>query len=897
MTRRPLLERLALGACRLCLRAHPAATRERYARDMLTDAGDAIRHARIRGGVVRMAQVTAAELLDLLHSGVRDRRGVRVTGSQKSRPSRGGVDVFPTILEWRHAFRRLAAQPGHAAVIVLALALGIGANTVVFSVADAVLFRAPYPNAGRLIELFNQPAGGTTFFPGLTQPAVDEWRRQTGLFERVEGFDFGTFVVTSGAEPEALPGAFVTPGLFPALGVRPALGRLFEAGDDAPGRNRVVLLSDDLWRRHFGADPGVVGREIVTDAGPYTVVGVMPRGFRFPLGPQKLWLPLSGPARATSRLQVVAMLPPGVSTAAAQERADVVATALQKERPMPMGWGVRVMPLRGVMTDITTRQGLRVLLGAVTLVLLIACANVANLFLAQALSRDRELTVRSALGATRWRLVRELLAEGMVLATAGGLAALVIGWWGVEAATALAPDRITRLTASEIRLDGRALLFTLIITLATGVLFAMLPAVRASRSALTPALATRTGTGGRSHTRMRAALVIGEVALSVIVLIGAVLLVRSFAKLQAVEIGYDARNLLQVSVSLPANRYTPSTQQAFFRNLEDSVRSMPGVHAVTAGDGLPAGGSIHFVKLLIEGREPETGTAIVPGSAVAPGYFSALGIRITAGRTFGEDERADAVIISESMAANYWPGGTPIGARIRLRAGDPWKTVVGVASEVHQEHRQKHFSPFEIYTPLWTRAADPLPPSSPATGARLPAMTLFVRAERPMALMPLIKQAVWRMEPGQPVGEGLLTEDMLARAFAEQRFAATLMTLFAGLALALAVAGLYALLSQMVVQRTHEIGVRIALGARTSDVLNLIVLRGMALTVLGICLGTGAAYMLSRYLRSQLYAIAPTDPRSFVAVAMVVTAVALIACWMPARRAVSVDPVDALRTE
>ena len=892
--RRPVVEALTMAMGRLLLRLHPRNVRARYGADVLVALRDGLRQAQRRGRLAALA-FALLETIDLAMAGVSARRGSYVRASNTVLSS-GGRSVFPTWLEWRHALRRLLARPGYAAIVIGALALGIGANTVVFSVADAVLLRgAPYPNGPRLIELYNRPLHGRVFHPGVLVPAMQEWQRQTDIFERVEGFNYGSFIVTSGVEPETIGGAYVTPGLFPTLGVRPALGRLFNAEEGAPGRNRVVILSHRLWQRAFGGDPQVLGKPIVLGDDSYSVIGVMPQGFRFPAAHQLVWLPgpPPGPSR-NPRWQAVALLAAGVSVEAAQARADTIAAGLQAARPTATGWGLRLMPLRGTTMNDTTRQALKILVGAVTLVLLIACANVANLFLAQALARDREMSIRAALGAGRWRLVRELLAEGMCLAALAGMVAVAIGWWGVDAAAAIAPDRITRFSASEIRFDGRTFAFTAVVTFATGLLFGILPALRASRPALSPALAGRTTTSARQHGRLRSVLVVGEVALSVVLLVGAALLIRSFVRLQSVDIGYDASNLLNISVSLPADRYPQAQQQEFVRNLQQAIKSMPGVHAVTAGTGLPADAGIYFGELEVQGRPRDGKSLIVPGTDVAPDYFATIGIPLIAGRTFSEDDPPEAVIISESLARKHFPAGDAIGARLRLDERDKWKTVVGVAGEVRQANQPAEFSEFELYFPLWPRRETVASPPPTTPGARVSTL-LFVRADRPMALVPLIKHAVWAVEPREPVGDGALAEHTLARAFAEQRFALTLMTVFAALALVLAVAGLYAVLSQTVVQRTQEIGVRMALGAQRVDIWNLIVLRGMVLTAAGIAVGVAGAFALSKYIRSQLYETSPTDPASIALVALLMLAVALAACWMPTRRAMSVDPITALR--
>jgi predicted permease len=897
-----MIERALRLLFSLCLRAQPAKVLDSHRSDMETTFADLYARTRSVHGRVAAIRAAVAECLDVVTTGVAARRRAKRPVLPTPHPSRG-VTVVPTFNEVTVGVRRLLKQPLYSGIVVLVLTLGIGVNTVVFSIADGLLLRGvPYPNAARLVELFNSDGRGGGF-PGVQPDTFAEWGAQKDIFERLEGFAYGSFGAAGSAEPELLGGARVTPGLFPMLGVSPQLGRLFDPGEGVPGRDHVVILSDPLWKRYFGGDPSVIGRVLTLNDQRYEVIGVMPKGFRFPAGPHELWIPQAIGATGES-LEGLALLPPGVDRALAQQRVDTMAAALEQSKPRPRGWKLMLTPFRGDGLNDTTRRALQILLGAVGLVLLVACANVANLFLAQAIVRQRELSIRAALGASRWRLMRELLVEGVILATCGGLLGTLLSIWGLRAALAVAPETQVRWSVNVIGLNERALIFTAAATILTGLLFAILPALRGSKADTTDALKVKTTVAAGSQGRVRAALVIAEVALSVILLVGAALLIRSFMRLQAVDVGFDTENLLRIALSLPTDKYPRPVRQEFFTNLEAAVRALPGVRAVTTANGLPGGGSIHFGEIQVEGAEAEPKLSIIPGASVAPAYFDTIGIPIIAGRTFRPDDTSQSVVISQSMAAKLWPDGGAVGSRFRLGTSGPWRTVVGVASEVRQEHlwRASRSSSgasliveYEIYFPVWPKVTTPTAPRSGPVTRDYNQLVLIVRGDDVMSVVPAIKAAVWALDPTQAIGEISLASHELAEHLAERRFSLTLMALFAALALVLSIAGLYAVLSQIVAQRRHEIGVRMALGARGGDVQRMILSRGMTLVAIGLAVGLAGAWSLSRYLASQLYEISPRDPISFAIVTMCLIGAALLACWVPTRRAVAIEPAVALR--
>ena len=817
-------------------------------------------------------------------------------------------------MDIRIAIRRLTARPAYTLLIVITLALGIGAATAVFSVVDQTVLRpAPFVEAHRLVDVLHisrtTGGGGSS----LTPQKIVGWQSQPALFDRFEAFAFQQMDLTGEAEPERIRGLLVSLGLFPMLGVGPHLGRGFEQGDGAPGSERVVIIGELLWQRRFGGQADVLGRQVTLNDEDYTVIGVMPRRFRLLDEKESFWLPVDLKARITEAglggFYGVGRLAPGVTHAAAQTMANEIADRLQQESPLAMTWGLGLEKKRVARVDDTTRTALLVLLGAVGFVLLITCANVANLFLSQAPARQREMAIRSALGAARGQLVRSVLTESLLLAIVGGLLGVVLAHWGVEAILAAAPERLVSRSTVPIEIDGRILAIAALLTLLTGFVFGLFPAVRGSRPNLETTLR------GAGHSRARGAygrvpgsLVVLEVAFAVILLVGAALMMRTLANLNAIDAGFDARGVVTMHVALPSDRYpTRAARMAFFDTLTEKLRGVPGISGVAVSQGTPPSiGGISFGKPEIEGRgQLDDKTVIVPNGTVSRDYFRTLGIPHLAGRGFDAVEAEDSVIVSKGFADRYWPEGNAVGGRFRMGSNFPWVTVIGVVGSVQADGARDDRTTLQFYyswaqrpapaTPV--AAAPPSPPGSGPPRRNYDYRQLIVRADDPAAAIPQIKQAIWSIDRNQPVERVALVADTYAEMFAKQRFVLLLMGAFAVVALVLTAAGIFGVLSQAVAQRTREIGIRVALGARPADVMKLVVSRGMLLTAIGITIGLGGALFLVRTVRALLYGVRATDPVSFAAVAFVLLSVALLACWLPTRAAMRVHPAVALRTE
>ena len=825
---------------------------------------------------------------------------------------------MPIFHDVKIAVRRLAARPAYTLLILGTLALGIGAATAVFSVVDQTILRpAPFPHADRLVDVLHihsvRKSGGSSMTPQKTLG----WQGQPSLFERLELYAHQQVDVTGGAEPERLTGLNVSLGLFDMLAARPQVGRSFSVGDGTPGSERVVLISDAVWRRRFGGEADVLGQRIKFNETDYTIIGVMPRRFRLLSEEESFWLPVDLQAFASdTRFQGHAMgrLAPGVRPEDAQKLADTLTERMDKEMPIPATWGLRIDRKHIARVDATTRTALFVLLGAVGFVLLITCANVANLFLSQAPTRQREMAVRSALGAGRAALVRSVLVESLLLAVVGGALGIVLANWGVGAILAAAPDRMVSLSTTPIEVDGRVLAVAAVLTILTGFIFGLLPALRGSRPNLETTLRTAGGSGTRgSYGRVPGSLVVLEVAFAVILLVGAALMTRTLSNLNAIDAGFEPDGLITMHIALPSDRYPNMTAYvAFFDAISEKLRGVPGISGAAVSQGTPPSiGGISFGRPEIEGHgTPDTKTMVIPNGMVAATYFDTLGIPLIAGRNFQPGEPEGGVIISKAFADKYWPNGNAVGGRFRMSASWPWSTVIGIVGSVQTSAGGDERTTIQFYYPYIARppkpaAAGTVPPSAAATQAK-PSATprrsygyaqLIVRADNPSKAIPLIKQQIWSIDPNQPVEKVALVADTYAEMFAKQRFVLMLMGAFALVALVLTAAGIFGVLSQAVAQRTREIGIRMALGARPADVMKLIVSRGMVLTVTGAVLGIGAALALVKTLRTLLYGVEPTDPVSFAVVTVLLLAVALIACWLPTRAAMRVHPAVALRTE
>ena len=796
------------------------------------------------------------------------------------------------IQDLRYGLRMLLNKPGFAAVAVITLALGIGANTAIFSVVNAVLLSSlPYNDPARLVTVLHddsKPVAPANFF---------DWRDQNQVFESIAAAQYWTPNLTGRDRPEHLDALQLTADMFHLLGVNPSLGRTFIAGEDQPGNEHVVILGHRLWERRFGGDAAVVGQQITLDGESYTVVGVMPPNFQFaPFWATRaeLWAPLNLATRIDDRggqsLRVFARLKPGVTPEQAQAEMETIHQRLEQQYPESnKGLIVSVDPLLEKVVG-KTRPALLILLGAVGFVLLIACANVANLMMAKAAARQKEIAVRTALGATRGRIIRQLLTESVLLALAGGAMGLLLAAWGIDALVALSPANLPRV--QTVSLDRYVLGFTLAISVLTGVLFGLAPALHASKLDLNEALkeGERGSTEGK-RSGIRRLLVISEIALALILLVGGGLMIRSFLRLQSIDPGFNPRNVLTMTVSLAGSQHSTSTKRlVFFDELLGRIESLPGVQSASGINHLPLGGDTWGIGFAIEGRPlPPPGER--PGAVyriVRPHYFQTMGATLLEGRDFTERDNESApgvVIINETFARRHWPNEDPIGKRIRIAIDESGpREIVGVVKDVKQRDWTAEPQP-EMYLPHFQAAAPRY-------------LTLVVRADsNPLNLAAAVEGEVWAIDKNLPVSEVRSMEEVIAASIAQQRFNVLLLGIFASVALILAAVGIYGVMSYSVTQRTQEIGIRMALGAQTSDVLKMVVGQVMKLVAIGIGAGLIGAFLLTRLLSSLLYQVSATDPVTFAVIALVLTSVALLACYLPARRAAKVDPMTALRYE
>jgi putative ABC transport system permease protein len=789
----------------------------------------------------------------------------------------------------KYALRSLGKNPAFTAIAIITLALGIGANTAIFSVVNGVLLRPlPYPEPEQLVTLKSNQS----------VPDLDDIQAQSRSFESLGGATVQAADYSGGAEPVQIELGLVAADFFKVLGARTALGRTITAEDDRFEGERVVVLSHGLWQRQFGGNTGIVGQEINLAAQSYTVIGVLAPDFQPPRAtneafvPIRVFYPLAAKARGAHILRVYGRLRPGVTLSAAQSELRVIDHRMEQADPEESKNRQTVVLSLHERTVGNIRPALLVLFGAVGLVLLIACANFANLLLARMAGRAQELTVRAALGAGRWRLIRQVLVESVVLALLGGLGGLLLGSWGMDALLAVKPENLPRV--ENVYLDGPVLAFTFFLSLGTGILFGVLPAWQATRVELNSML----NSGGRGATaarsRFRNGLVVAELGLALVLLIGAGLLGKAFWQITSVAPGFNPENVVTVRVDLPKARYELVPAQTQFREqVLENLNSLPGVSAAMVSE-IPLGGNAINHNFIIEGRPPLT-----PGEepelysrSVAGEYFRVLGIPILQGRALTRDDRSDAPlvgVINESMARQYFPEQNPIGARIRWARSDEiqWITIVGVAGNVRHFGLANAEEP-AVYTPFaqsgqeWKRWSEIVVRSQGTPGP---------------ALVSQLKAMVWKVDPAIPVTKVRTMSEVMSISLAAQRFNTFLLGVFATVALLLASVGLYGVLAFSVAQRTREIGIRMALGAQTRDVLRLILRQGLTLSLLGIVAGVCVSLAGTRVLAGFLHGVAPTDPATFAAVALILVAVALVACLVPARRAMRVDPIVALRHE
>ncbi len=803
----------------------------------------------------------------------------------------------------RYGSRMLLKHPGFTVVAVIALALGIGANTAIFSVVNAVLLRPlPFAEPDRLMVVYESRTdrGGTR--SSVSYPDFADWRDQNTVFERMSTYRDTDFVLTGDGEPARLHTGVVNADLFPLLGATPILGRPFRTEEDKPGEGgRVVLLSQQLWQHRFNGDPNIVGKSLVLNGKSYSVVGVMPQGFHFPVdaAPFDLWTTVAVdsemfPQRGAHYMHVLARLKPGVTLAQAKAEMEGIASNLERQYPDENSHrGVAIVPaLDSLVGDV--RPALLILLGAVGLVLLIACVNVANLLLARATTRHKEMAIRAALGASRLRVVRQLLTESILLSLAGGALGLLVALWGTGILVSLSTDDLPR--AAQIGLDVRVLGFTLLVSLITGIVFGLVPAIQSSRTDLTESLKEggRGSTEGAGQNRLRAALVVGEVAIAIVLLAGAGLLIQSLRHLRQVSPGFDPHNVLSFSIGLPEVRYKPQQQVEFYRQLKARLESLPGVRSASAIMPLPLSGDRMGVTFETEGRPIAKGE--LPATEIriiGLDYFKTMGIPLKKGRDFTErdDKKAPPVIIvNEAFAKQYFPGEDAVGKLIKPSissddeddASTKMREIVGVVGDVKHLKLNAEADP-EAYEPHAQLTFD---------------MTMLVKTETdPRALVSAVQSELRAMDKDLPAYDVKTLDEYLATAVAQPRFNALLLGIFAGLALILTAVGLYGVMNYSVTQRTHEIGIRVALGAQQQDVLKMVVRQGMTLTCIGIGVGLVGAYFLTRLLETMLFGVSATDPLTFVVISVILAGVALGACFVPARRATNVDPMIALRYE
>ncbi|HKG60298.1 MAG TPA: ABC transporter permease [Pyrinomonadaceae bacterium] len=798
----------------------------------------------------------------------------------------------------RYAMRNLLRRPTFTLIAVVTLALGIGANTAIFSAINALLLKPlPFPDLDRVVAVWDKLPSRGVLHNEVTVANYLDWQSQTQSFEQLALYRWWSANLTGIDPPERIQGFLVTANFLDVTGIKPIMGRNFSPEENQPGKDQVAIITHSLWQRRFGGDPNILNKTITLNGVVRTIVGVMPERFNFPKGAE-----VYGPVQMTPELMksrgshgyyVIGRLKPGSSIQTAQAEIDNISARLEQQFPETnKGWGATVFP---IVAD-TVRMydtALWVMMAAVGFVLLIACANVANLMLARASGRQKEIAVRTALGASRWRIVRQLLTESLIVALIGGALGILIGFSGIDALRAGNPGDAAKYAAGwyQLGINPTVLLFTLGLSVVSGIVFGLAPALQVSKPNLNNSLKEGTrGTTGTTH-RLRSSLVVFEVALSLMLLVGAGLLTRSFLSLLRTDPGFNSDNVLTMALVLPVAKYKGEPAvAAFYNDLDQRVKAQPGVESAALVNFVPLGGANASDSYLVEGEpEPAPGQEYDGRYRVAtPDYFRTMDISIVRGRAFTEQDKAGAlpvVIVNETLARKHWPGQDPLGKRIRFygpleRA--PWLQVVGVIKDV------KH----ELNIPVEPEYYLPHAQDSWAS------MVLVARTTvDPASLAAALRQQVWAIDKDQPVFDVKTMQEVRSTSVAIYSFSSVMLAIFAGVALVLAAVGIYGVMAFAVTQRTQEIGIRMALGARTADVLKLVVTHGMKLALLGIVIGLAGSWALTRFIGKLLVGVQPTDLLTFSLVSLSLLVAAFVACYLPARRATKVDPLVALRYE
>ena len=800
-------------------------------------------------------------------------------------------------LDARYGMRMLRNHPGFALTVMITLGLGVGASTTIFSVVNAVMLEPlPYREPDRLVRLWeSNPGGGLTEVP-VSVPNFQDWQKDQSVFEQLTASESATFNLTGSGEPQRVAAAKITSNLVATLGVAPALGRSFLPDEEKVGGNHVVLLSHGLWQRQFGSDPALINKTIQLNGESYTVIGVMPAGFQFP-GLRELWVPLTFDSvkepwrtdRTNRNLSVFGRLKPAVTFDQANTEMALVGQRLQEQYPASNnGWGIRLRTFYDWIVPEEVRRSMVALFVAVVLLLLVACANVANLLLARGTTRQQEIAVRAAMGARPTRLIRQLLVESLLLAGLSGVFGLLLTFLGTKLIASINAPNIARL--NETRIDGSVLGFTLLITVLIGLLFGLAPAWWTSHLDLTEKLKMSGRIGVSKLTqRLRGSLVVAEVAMAAVLLVGAGLLVRSLLRSQALPLGFAPENVITMQVSLPGSKYGERMQRVnFFDELLERLRNVPGVIDAAATERPPGAGGNWTVEITVEGGEAVTDKTRSSADAhvATPHYFRAMNIPLVQGQEFSaryRDDRPLELIVSESFARRFWPNEDPIGKRFRPGTNNPFGTVIGIVGDVRTIDRREEQLPAFYF---------------PYSYIAMPGPVVVVRTTgQPESFATALRTQVRQIDAEQPIYNIRTMKEFVASATSQQRLQASLSSIFSVVALLLVAVGIYGLVAYWVRQRRREIGVRMALGAGAGEILKLVIVQGMRNVLLGLTLGLAGSFALTRWLGSSVFGLSGSDPLTFVIVTMLVFGVAFVACYIPALRATKVSPSTALRSE